>query len=130
MTTTLDGLGASITSKVALAGADLVAELADTGGTLGGAVPVLLGQIWVDGSSPTGVPAWNYWLDPAQTVVFHDGNATPGPPIGPVPMTFGPVSVPPGLAGFVLRLQGFGLTPAAVNGQFAASRAVDHHFVD
>lgn len=130
LSSTVDGMGAGLDAKVAPAGDDLIVALVDFGSILGGAVPVLLGQVFLDGTPPAGVPAYSYRLDPAHTSIFWDGNAQPGPLIGATPIVFGPATVPPGLDGLVLRLQGFALTPAAVNGFFASTRAIDHHFHD
>lgn len=128
LTTTVDGLGAALDAKVALAGAALVAELVNPAGNLAGAQPMLWGQVFLN--PPTGIPFMGLHLDPFHIAVFHDGTVNPGPPIGPTPIVFGPAIVPPGLDGLILRLQAFTMTPQAVNGIYASSRAIDHHFVD
>lgn len=123
--TTVDGFGAGLGAKIGYGGSELAATLVDDLGNLGGSVPVLLGAVFPDTMPPAGLPAWDLWLDPATLAVFHDGNATPGPTIGPTPIAWGPVCLPSGLDSLTLRLQAFALTPSAANGFFAASRAVD-----
>lgn len=128
--TTIDGRGADLDRKFAFGGSDLITTLEDDGGAFAGAVPVLLGQVFPDGAPPSGLPALAIHLDPLDLAIFYDGNATPGPLLGSMPITWGPVALPHGLDGLCLRLQAFGLTSSAANANFVATHARDLVFLN
>lgn len=134
LTTSLSGRGEDLDAKVARAGDQLLAEIAMSPGVFH-AAPVLLSQAFVKGAGPVASVIPELHVDLAAAVVLFDGNALsasqPGfAAVGTQPFRFGPIAIPPGLAGLVLRLQSVIIDPAAQNGVFAATRAIDHHFVD
>lgn len=122
-----DGDGAELQSQLGHAGEALVTRFVNDSGSLTGAAPVLLGELFVVGAPPAGLPGFGLWLDPPTLFVLHDGNAVPGPLIGVTPASFGPFTIPPGLTGIVLRLQGFAFAPGTTLG-YALTGANDIHF--
>ena len=93
-------------------------------GSLTGTSPLIAAQFFPDWLPPTAPVIAGVWLDAGAFVVF--GASTGAPFLGlPVDGIDGMWSVPPGLDGLRLRVQGFATTSLAANGLFAATNAVE-----
>lgn len=126
--TRINGFGGRLDAKIGFGGADLTAEIVANTGPYYGAVPILLAQAFSNGFIPTGIPQAFVYIDLDDFIVLHDGRFDPGPALGFAPVEWGPVRIPHGLDTVVLRLQAFALTPLAINGTYAATRARDVDF--
>ena len=125
----VDGLGDPLASTTtALATSNLNVLLRSPAGTFVGSQPLIAGELFTTGVPPIGLVAIpQIHLDAVGSFVIYGvpgaGPFTaPGLPSSGVALTF---LVPPGLSGLSLRLQGFGVTPIAVNGVFAVTSARD-----
>lgn len=102
-------------------GGDLVAVfLASPGGALAGDFALVAAELWTQPNPPPGPPALpelHLPLSAAWVAVYATGVGATGRTVSAV--------LPPGLAGFAIRMQAFCLSPAANNGVFAATAARD-----
>lgn len=98
------------------------------GGALNGTMPLIAAQFFPDWLPPTAPILPGLWLDAGAFIVYGGLPTTPfffGLPAAGVS---GSWSVPPGLQGLRLRIQGFVSTPFAANGLFASTNAVELDF--
>ncbi len=116
-------------SAIALSPGDvLLVRLTSAGGGLLGAPALIVGQAFTSGFPPISPPSLpGVHLDGfGLQVIYGDpsGAFLGGPtlPIGGIVLAY---LVPPGLAGFSFRLQGFAVTPLALNGAYAVTDAHD-----
>lgn len=126
--TRINGFGGHLDAKVGYGGADLTAEIVASTGPYYGAVPILVAQAFSNGFVPQGFPQAHLRVDLDDLVVLYDGRFDPGPSLGLGPVSWGPVQIPHGLDTVTLRLQGIALTPLALNGTYAVTRARDIYF--
>ena len=126
--TAINGTPNSTPQKQATAGNILSILLISSGGAFNGSAPILVAQGYLNGFPPFGIAGFPYiHVDPVGALVVFNGAQLPGGYVLPLPAGGLPFqySVPVGLVGYTLRLQGLALSAAAGNGAFAASHAHD-----
>lgn len=97
-------------------------------GAFAGTYPLLAAQLFPDAMPPLAPPIPGLWLD-ANAVILYGGIPTAPFYLGLPPGGFsGAWSVPPGLQGLRVRMQGFASTPFAANGLFASTNALELDF--
>lgn len=123
--TGVNGTPDAVTPKTASPGDVLFLQVFSPGGGFDGSPPVIAAQLYTT-SPPFGIIGFpEVWLDPLGAFIVY--SAASPTPLGFVVLQPGGITLPivyPGsLSGTTARVQGFAITPAALNGVFAATDA-------
>lgn len=125
------GEGASTAIKPAAGGQSLALRMTSPAGTFLGAVPIVAATFYPNAAPPAPIPGFPaIHIDLANFFLLVDGSAPPPffvAALAPAGVGLG-FTVPPGLAGFTLRIQGAAFTPLAANSAYATTDAHELRF--